>query len=118
MLITVMSFGQEHYDTQIDTTKQKIIKLNQVIVTGNLKTDPILTIVSNKYDEKIVQPKNVADLFNNINGFSVIKRGNYAIDPSFRGAQYEQLNIQYDGGTKAMHACPNRMDPITTHIIP
>jgi iron complex outermembrane receptor protein len=31
---------------------------------------------------------------------------------------YEQLNIQYDGGTKAMHACPNRMDPITTHIIP
>ena len=118
MLITVMSFGQEHYDTQIDTTKQKIIKLNQVIVTGNLKTDPILTIVSNKYDEKIVQPKNVADLFNNINGFSVIKRGNYAIDPSFRGAQYAQLNIQYDGGTKAMHACPNRMDPITTHIIP
>ena len=118
MLITVMSFGQEHYDTQIDTTKQKIIKLNQVIVTGNLKTDPILTIVSNKFDEKIVQPKNVADLFNNINGFSVIKRGNYAIDPSFRGAQYEQLNIQYDGGTKAMHACPNRMDPITTHIIP
>ena len=73
MLITVMSFGQEHYDTQIDTTKQKIIKLNQVIVTGNLKTDPILTIVSNKYDEKIVQPKNFAYLFNNINGFSVIK---------------------------------------------
>jgi hypothetical protein len=28
------------------------------------------------------------------------------------------LNIQFDGGTKAMHACPNRMDPITTHVIP
>lgn len=26
--------------------------------------------------------------------------------------------MQYDGGTKAMHACPNRMDPITTHVIP
>jgi len=26
--------------------------------------------------------------------------------------------VQYDGGTKAMHACPNRMDPITTHVIP
>ncbi len=117
-LITAISYGQEQKEIKKDTTKQKMTKLNEVIVTGNLKTDPVLTIVSNKYDEKIVQPKNVADLFNNINGFSVIKRGNYAIDPSFRAAQYEQLNIQYDGGTKAMHACPNRMDPITTHIIP
>ena len=29
-------------------------------------------IVSNKNEEKIVQPKNVADLFNNINGFSIL----------------------------------------------
>ena len=118
LLLTTVSYGQEKIETKQDTSKQKTTKLDVVIVTGNLKTDPVLTIVANKYDEKIVQPKNVADLFNNINGFSVIKRGNYAIDPSFRGAQYEQLNIQYDGGTKAMHACPNRMDPITTHIIP
>ncbi|WP_299779256.1 TonB-dependent receptor [uncultured Formosa sp.] len=113
-LVTVVSYGQELKDTmQLKTTK-----LNEVIVTGNLTTDPVLTVVANTYDEKIVQPKNVADLFNDINGFSVIKRGNYAIDPSFRASQYEQLNIQYDGGTKAMHACPNRMDPVTTHIIP
>ncbi|WP_298499713.1 TonB-dependent receptor [uncultured Algibacter sp.] len=118
MLITTVSYGQEKNAIKKDTTDQKITKLNEVIVTGNLKTDPVLTVVSNKYEEQIVQPKNVADLFNNINGFSVIKRGNYAIDPSFRASQYEQLNIQYDGGVKAMHACPNRMDPITTHIIP
>ncbi len=117
-LITAMSYGQEQNETKIDTTKQKNTNLDEVIVTGNIKKDPVLTVVSNKYDKKIVQPKNVADLFNDINGFSVIKRGNYAIDPAFRASQYEQLNIQYDGGTKAMHACPNRMDPITTHIIP
>ena len=117
-LISVMSYGQEQNETKKDTSKQKVTKLDVVIITGNIKNDPVLTMVSNTYDKNIVQPKNVADLFNNINGFSVIKRGNYAIDPSFRGAQYEQLNIQYDGGTKAMHACPNRMDPITTHIIP
>jgi iron complex outermembrane receptor protein len=112
-----MSFGQDTNETQKDTIT-KVTKLDEVIVTGNKKTDPVLTSVKNNYDKKIVQPKNVADLFNSINGFSVIKRGNYAIDPSFRASQYEQLNIQYDGGTKAMHACPNRMDPITTHIIP
>ena len=53
-----------------------------------------------------------------MNGFSLIKRGNYAIDPSFRASQYDQLNIQFDGGTKAIHACPNHMDPITTHVVP
>lgn len=118
MLISVVSFSQEKNDKIQDTTNQKQVRLDEVLITGNVKTDPIHTMVSNNYSEKVVQPKNVADLFNDINGFSVIKRGNYAIDPSFRASQYEQLNIQYDGGTKAMHACPNRMDPITTHIIP
>ncbi|SDF08763.1 iron complex outermembrane recepter protein [Ulvibacter litoralis] len=116
-VITAMSFGQTN-DKKQDTTEQKVTILDEVIVSGNLRTDPIHTVVTNNYEEGIVQPKNVADLFKDINGFSVIKRGNYAIDPSFRASQYEQLNIQYDGGTKAMHACPNRMDPITTHVIP
>ena len=94
------------------------ISIDAVMVTGNAKTDPVLTLETNNHVKKIVQPRNVADLFNDVNGFSLIKRGNYAIDPSFRAAQYEQLNIQFDGGTKAMHACPNRMDPVTTHVIP
>ena len=117
-LVIGASFSQNSKEVKKDSTKQTITQLQEVVVTGNVKTDPVLTIVSNKYAENIVQPRNVADLFNNINGFSLVKRGNYAIDPSFRAAQYEQLNIQYDGGTKAMHACPNRMDPITTHVIP
>ncbi len=117
-LISAVSYGQKKEEAKKDTLKEKTIKLDEVFITGKLKKDPVFSSTANKYAKKVVQPKNVADLFNNINGFSVIKRGNYAIDPSFRAFQYEQLNIQYDGGTKAMHACPNRMDPITTHIIP
>lgn len=101
-----------------DTTTTKPINLNTVIVTGQGTTDPVLTKVKTDLVKKVVQPKNVADLFNDFNGFSLIKRGNYAIDPSFRASQYEQLNILFDSGTKAMHACPNRMDPITTHVVP
>jgi iron complex outermembrane receptor protein len=36
----------------------------------------------------------------------------------FLSFRFEELNIQYDGGSKIVNACPNRMDPITTHIIP
>lgn len=102
----------------IITLQEAPIAINGVLVTGNMKIDPVLTIETNDYVKRIVQPRNVADLFNDVNGFSLIKRGNYAIDPSFRATQYEQLNVQFDGGTKAMNACPNRMDPITTHVIP
>ncbi|EDM45002.1 TonB dependent receptor, putative [unidentified eubacterium SCB49] len=110
-------FAQETPEKAQDTIK-KVTHLNTVIVTGQVKTDPVLTTVKTELTKKVVQPKNVADLFSDFNGFSLIKRGNYAIDPSFRASQYEQLNIQFDGGTKAMHACPNRMDPITTHVVP
>jgi iron complex outermembrane receptor protein len=119
VLCTFMSFSQkEHVLTQKDSSKQKLITLNEILLSGKIKRDPVFSVISNKYAEKVVQPKNVADLFADVNGFGLIKRGNYAIDPSFRAAQYEQLNVQYDGGTKIMHACPNRMDPITTHISP
>ncbi|PQJ18266.1 TonB-dependent receptor domain-containing protein [Nonlabens tegetincola] len=114
--IPAILLGQE--TIKQGSIKTKSIKLNTVIVTGQGKTDPVLTIVKTDLLKKVVQPKNVADLFNDFNGFSLIKRGNYAIDPSFRASQYEQLNIQFDGGTKVMHACPNRMDPITTHVVP
>ena len=118
VLIPVSLFAQENKSKVLDTTATKAIELNTVIVTGQGKTDPVLTTVKIDLVKKVVQPKNVADLFSDFNGFSLIKRGNYAIDPSFRASQYEQLNIQFDGGTKAMHACPNRMDPITTHVVP
>lgn len=117
-----LSFGQTKetnaIQTKQDTIKKKTILLEEVIVTGNIKTDPTLTIVKQDFTDKVVQPKNSGELFSDINGFSLIKRGNYAVDPSFRANQYEQLNVQYDGGTKAFHACPNRMDPITTLVNP
>jgi iron complex outermembrane receptor protein len=57
-------------------------------------------------------------LFKDIKGFGIASRGAYASEPVFRSFKYEQLNVQYDGGMKILNACPNRMDPITTHMIP
>lgn len=82
MLFIYNSYSQENTTIVIDTTYKKSIKLDEVIVVGNIKTDPVLTLVSRNYSKQIVQPKNVTDLFNDINGFSIIKRGNYALDPS------------------------------------
>ena len=93
-------------------------RISEILLRGNPQIDPAQSLVKSNFREKVVQPKNVGELFSDINGFSLIKRGSYAMDPSMRASQYEQLNIQFDGGTKAMHACPSRMDPITTLVNP
>ena len=93
-------------------------RISEILLLGNPQIDPAQSLVKTNFRDKVVQPKNAGELFSDINGFSLIKRGSYAMDPSMRASQYEQLNIQFDGGTKAMHACPSRMDPITTLVNP
>ncbi len=104
-------------DMQI-VLEEKTIDLDNVV----LKASPFNDIVQSRivYDDvkATTQPRNVSDLFKDIPGFGIQKRGAYASEPVFRAFKYEQLNVQYDGGMKILNACPNRMDPITTHVIP
>ena len=94
------------------------IELNEIIVTANPLKDISQSVVINDAEKRISQPRSVGHLFRDIKGFGITKRGAYASEPVFRSFKYEQLNIQYDGGFKVLNACPNRMDPITTHVIP
>lgn len=100
------------------TLSEKIFTLDHIIV----KADPFGDLAQSRivYDDikATSQPRNVSDLFKDIPGFGILKRGAYASEPVFRAFKYEQLNVQYDGGMKILNACPNRMDPITTHVIP
>ena len=108
----------ELFNNIIITLKENTIVLNDIII----ETDPFGDIAQSKviYDDikTTTQPRSVGDLFKDIPGFGIQKRGAYASEPIFRAFRYEQLNIQYDGGMKILNACPNRMDPITTHVIP
>ena len=94
------------------------IELNEIIVAANPLQDISQSTVINDTEKRISQPRSVGHLFKEISGFGITKKGAYASEPVFRSFKYEQLNVQYDGGMKVLNACPNRMDPITTHIIP
>lgn len=96
----------------------KSINLDDIIVKANVLQDISQSNVIVDNTKATTQPRNVGDLFKDIKGFGIQKRGAYASEPVFRAFRYEQLNVQYDGGMKVLNACPNRMDPITTHIIP
>lgn len=47
---------------------------------------------------------------------SGIRRGGFGIDPVIRGMSGSRLNIRVDGLTTTAAACPNRMDPPTSHV--
>lgn len=45
-----------------------------------------------------------------------VRRGAAGIDPVLRGMRQSQLNILLDDGIKIEGGCPNRMDPVLSHI--
>jgi iron complex outermembrane receptor protein len=98
----------------IDLEESPISLENIVVIGENISQ---ATIITNE-EKRLTQPRNVADMFGDAVGFALVKRSTYAIDPVLRSFSEERLNIQYDCGMKTTNACPNRMDPVTTHIAP
>ena len=96
---------------------QDVNVLDEITVTDNKKESPLqLSIVNTEISKN--KNHDAGSLFSGIPGFGIDKKGGYAMEPVFRGFKNEQLNIQFDGGTTVAPACPNRMDPVTTHITP
>lgn len=96
----------------------KSINLDDIIINAHPLKDIAISTTIIDHSKSASQPRNVTDLFKDIKGFGIQKRGAYASEPIFRAFRYEELNVRYDGVSKIVNACPNRMDPITTHIIP
>jgi len=112
---TIITTLQSNLNIELEPIQ---IELNEILVNANPLLDISQSVVINDTEKRISQPRSVGHLFRDIKGFGITKKGAYASEPVFRAFKYEQLNVQYDGGMKVLNACPNRMDPITTHVIP
>ncbi|NJO88432.1 MAG: TonB-dependent receptor plug domain-containing protein [Chloroflexia bacterium] len=96
---------------------QKEIQVEEILVSADKGVDrPQAKILSEEI--QLLNPRDIGDIFKTASGFGVIKRGGYAMEPVFRSFKYEQINMMFDGSMKIAPACPNRMDPITTHVNP
>jgi iron complex outermembrane receptor protein len=122
----ILQITHQSYETKKINAKDGIkiallsknVSLDEVIIKANPLEDITHSVVVMDDVKKGSQPRNVADLFHDIPGFGIQKRSASAMEPSLRSFKYEQMNIKYDGGNKMVNACPNRMDPITAHVIP
>ena len=123
--IVISHLGYKSKRVNVKNRAELKIKLNSapietdvVVVTGNPLEDITHSIVITDDIKRGSQIRNTAELFNDIPGFSLQKRSATAIEPSFRSFKYEEMNMKFDGGAKIVQACPNRMDPMTAHLIP
>ncbi len=59
----------------------------------------------------------IDNLTSHLDGVSLIKRGEYAMEPQMNGFSGGQLNITIDG-MKMFGACTDKMDPVTSYLEP
>jgi iron complex outermembrane receptor protein len=115
-LLIFILFGTTSLFAQQEINKEKEIKIEEILISGEKPDQPELNV--DKEQIQLVSPRDIGDIFKSITGFGVLKRGGFAMEPVFRSFKLEQLNIMFDGALTTVPACPNRMDPITTHINP
>ena len=105
--ITIFSWAQN--DTS-SVVKNKL--LEEIVVSGKL-SDGLKDQFSNNTNEHLLTDK----LLENMSSVTLIKRGNYAQEPTIRGLNAGQINTTIDG-IQMFGACTDRMDPISSYVEP
>jgi iron complex outermembrane receptor protein len=101
LLFSGISVAQEDVTTKKDTTK-----LEEVYVSGRRK-------LSNYRQEKTLS--SIDDYLEKSNKITMIKRGNYAWEPTVNNMNSDRLNVTIDG-MQIFGACTDKMDPITSYV--
>jgi iron complex outermembrane receptor protein len=86
--------------------------LEKVTVEEKVNT----TTVKNVSGEELKSADLAESLTKNVPGISIVRRSGIANDIILRGQKKDNINITIDGA-KVCGACPNRMDPPTSHVL-
>jgi len=93
------------------------IVLGGVVITDTLvKRVPFVSTQVSKELMQSVQTRDVGDYLRSIPNVAGIRKGGGSVDPVVRGYKFSQLNVVMDGGMKIENGCPNRMDPVSSHV--
>lgn len=86
--------------------KKDTTQLEEVILFGTRK-------LSNYRQEKTLS--SIDDYLEKANNITMIKRGNYAWEPTINNMNSDRLNVTIDG-MQVFGACTDKMDPITSYV--
>ncbi|EGV43954.1 TonB-dependent receptor [Bizionia argentinensis JUB59] len=105
--ILILLFSALTYAQETDVTIEKdTTQLQEVILIGQRK-------LSKYRQEKTLS--SIDDYLEKSNKITMIKRGNYAWEPTMNNMTSERLNVTIDG-MQIFGACTDKMDPITSYV--
>ncbi len=87
-------------------TNDSIRKLDEIVLTGRRK-------LSNYRQQKTLS--SIDEYLEKANKITMIKRGNYAWEPSLNNMTSDRLSVTIDG-MQIYGACTDKMDPITSYV--
>ena len=98
-----------------DTATRDTMYLKEVEVFGNnLNAYPVSIITPVTLNTEAI--RDIGDLLRQQPNVSGIRKGGIAIDPVIRGFKYNQVTVLLNSGVKIEGGCPNRMDPVASHV--
>jgi len=92
-----------------------IIPLKEVLIESNLPFYNLVPKIS-KLEISQTAVRDIGDYLRTTPNVSGVRKGGASIDPVVRGFRANQLNVVLNDGIKIEGGCPNRMDPVTSHI--
>ncbi len=94
---------------------RKAMISERIVVTAfPFPTIPYFSISNKEITRQSI--KDVGEFFREFPGASSIKKGGTALDTSWRGFSGKQVNTVFNDFVRIEGACPNRMDPSTSHF--
>jgi len=91
------------------------LQLNEVEVYGkSVNFFPVTFIPAKTFEFEPV--RDIGDFLRQEPNISGIRKGGVGIDPVVRGFKYNQVTVLLNSGVKIEGGCPNRMDPVASHV--
>ncbi|OUR93356.1 TonB-dependent receptor [Flavobacteriales bacterium 34_180_T64] len=106
LLLSGLMCAQQQKSDTLNSIKKDTTKLDEITVVGRRK-------LSNYRQEKTLS--SVDDFLEKANKITMIKRGNYAWEPSINNMNSQRLTVTIDG-MQIFGACTDKMDPITSYV--
>ncbi|MCX6272587.1 MAG: TonB-dependent receptor [Bacteroidetes bacterium] len=116
-LLTVLFTVPFFSVTSAQGIKDTTIHLSPVEIHDSIVKDKpflIKTIRNEEIQKGAV--RDIGDYLRSIPNVSGVRKGGAGIDPVVRGFKFSQLSVNVGGGLKVENGCPNRMDPVTSHV--
>ena len=97
---------------EADSFEVRNVLMKEIIIQNNSN----LNNAKEKRQPKDLQTS-TEQVLSGINGVNMIRRGNFAQEPTIRGLNAVQINVTIDG-MAIFGACTDRMDPVSSYIEP